>query len=304
MAALGMTVDAVQPTTCAVCHDPHDVGTSSGEPNTATVRIDGDTPMLPAGFQAMGVGRGALCMTCHNSRNGERNDEATEVADDRAPHTASQADVLMGQNAYFVTVGERSKHSLIEDTCAACHMETTPPPPELSYNLSGTNHTFEASGEVCAECHGAVTGGGVIEAAEAVMEELKVAIEQAIIAEIVAQTEAGNSVVLVGAGEDEADVVISDGSTVTAVHFTETHGRSAMDITIGETTYEHIRLGSDTLIQGPGGGEEVTLISSEAGQIIAKAGWNYLLIHGDGSHGIHNPTFALDIVEATLAALE
>ena len=32
--------------------------------------FDGNTPLLPAGFQANGVGRGALCITCHNSRNG------------------------------------------------------------------------------------------------------------------------------------------------------------------------------------------------------------------------------------------
>jgi hypothetical protein len=302
MAAWGMTLNEVQPTTCAVCHDPHDVGKSSGDPNTATVRITGDTPMLPAGFKAVGVGRGALCMTCHNSRNGERNDVATETADDRAPHTASQADVLMGQNAYFVTVGERSKHALIKDTCTGCHMSTTPPPPELSYNLSGTNHAFEAGSEVCAECHGAVTGGGMMDAFGALAHELQAAIEQAIIAEIVAQTEAGNAVVLVGVGEDEADVVISDGSTVTAVHLTETHGRAAMDITIGDVTYEHIRLGSDTAIQGAG--EDVSLVSSEAGQLIAKACWNFFLVEGDGSHGIHNPAFVLEVLEASIAALE
>jgi hypothetical protein len=37
---------------------------------------------------------------------------------------------------------------------------------------------------------------------------------------------------------------------------------------------------------------------------LAKAGWNYFLIHGDGSHGVHNPPFTLDVIKASLAALE
>ncbi len=65
-----------------------------------------------------------------------------------------------------------------------------------------------------------------------------------------------------------------------------------------------MRIGSDTLIQGPGVGEEVTLISSEAGQLIAKAGWNYLPVEGDGSEGVHNPSFVLEVIEAAREALE
>ncbi|GAG56100.1 unnamed protein product [marine sediment metagenome] len=156
---LGLTVDTVETTTCTVCHNPHGQGKGSGEPNTATVRISSSTPMLPAGFKAVGVGRGALCMTCHNSRNGARNDVATTTADDRVPHTAAQADVLMGQNAYFVKVGERGAHSFIADTCTTCHNVLTAPPEDLSYNLAGTNHTFAADMEVCSQCHGAFDGG-------------------------------------------------------------------------------------------------------------------------------------------------
>jgi hypothetical protein len=301
--ALGMDSDTIQSVTCVVCHDPHDVGKSSGEPNTATVRIDGNTPMLPAGFQALGVGRGALCMTCHNSRNGERNDAAQPVADDRAPHTASQADVLMGQNAYFVSVGERSKHSLITDTCSHCHLELSPPPAEYSYNLAGTNHSFEATAKVCTECHGVYDGGTLHDAVSAELEVLKHAIEEAIMAEIVAQTEQGNAVILVGMAEDESDVAITDGSTVTAVELIESHGRAAMDLTVGDVTYEHIRLGSDTAI-GAVGEDAPSLVSSEAGQLIAKACWNFFLIEGDGSHGVHNPAFTFDVIKASLDALK
>jgi len=302
--ALGMTNDKVVSITCAVCHDPHDVGKSSGDPNTATVRIDGDTPMLPAGFRAMGVGNGALCMTCHNTRNGSHNDAVTETADDRAPHTAAQADVLMGQNAFFVAVGERGAHSLISNTCSNCHMSQTPPPADLSYNLGGTNHDFAATDESCSECHGAMDGDGVREATGTMEEELKAAIEQALADEILAQIEQGNTVTLVGMGEGGADVELGEGTAVTAIELSESHGRAAMNITIGETVIEHVRLGSDTLVKGPGGAEVGNLTASEAGQVIAKAAWNFFLIEGDGSHGIHNPTFTLEVLENAIQALE
>jgi hypothetical protein len=236
-------------------------------------------------------------MTCHNSRNGERNDTAYPVADDRAPHVAAQAAVLMGQNAYFVQVGARSPHSYIENTCTTCHMVLSPPPAELSYNLSGTNHTFEPSLEICASCHGEFNGGTLMTSVEAMLEDLKTTIEQAIMDEISAQIAAGNSVTLKGVGAGGADVVITDASTVTAVELEESHGRSAMAITVSGTTYSHIRLASDTAV-GTG-----TLISSDAGQLIAKAAWNYFLLHGDASEGVHNPNFTLNVINATLDAL-
>ena len=68
------TEDEAHPQTCVTCHDPHASGTTSGSDPNATVRISGDTPPLIAGFTATDVGRGAICMTCHNTRRGLRND--------------------------------------------------------------------------------------------------------------------------------------------------------------------------------------------------------------------------------------
>ena len=104
--------------------------------------FDGNTPLLPAGFQANGVGRGALCITCHNSRNGgsgttvglhEDGDPIFGTFTSYAsPHEAAQGDVLMGRNAYFFgsgQIGQRSKHSLLADACVTCHLEKTPADP-------------------------------------------------------------------------------------------------------------------------------------------------------------------------------
>ncbi len=299
------TADSVEPVTCAVCHDTHDVGSITGEPNDVNLRVTGNTAMLPSGFQAMGVGRGALCMTCHNTRNGERNDVAMATQDDRAPHVAAQADVLMGENAYFVTTGARSPHSYIENTCTTCHMVLSPPPAEFSYNLGGTNHTFEPSLEICGDCHGEFDGGTLMEATEGKMEEFKAAIEAALLAEIRTQVDAGNTLTLVGFGEGDTDVDITAASSISHVEFLESHGRQAMDITVDGITYEHIRIISDTMMKNAAGTElEINILSSDRGQIIAKAGWNYFLLHGDASEGVHNPSFTLDVINASLKALK
>jgi hypothetical protein len=303
---MGITAEAAQPVTCAVCHDPHDVGLTSGDPNTAKVRITGDTAMLPAGFQAVGVGRGALCITCHNTRNGARNDALAIPVDvlDQAPHYSAQGDVLMGQNAYFVTVGDRAAHSYLADTCATCHMERTPPPAEFSYNLGGTNHAFKASTKICADCHGAYDGGTLKEATHHRLLELEKALIAAIEKEIAAQTKAGNTVVLVGRGAGGADVVISAASTVKVDALAHTGGRQAMKITVNGTTYADVRLSGHTAVKGAGGITTGTLLTSAAGQLIAKAGWNYYLLEDDASMGIHNPSFTNEVINASLNALK
>jgi len=302
--AITWTADTVEPVTCAVCHDSHNVGTTSGEPNDVVLRVSGDTAMLPAGFQATAVGNGALCMTCHNTRNGAHNDSVAGIIDDRAPHTAAQADVLMGENAYFVDVGARAAHSYIEDSCTKCHMVLTPPPAEFSYNLGGTNHSFEASTEICADCHGAYDGGSLTEAIAHKLEELKETIEEAIITEITAQTDAGNVVVLVGLGANGTDVKITDGNDIEHLELLESHGRSAMEITINGVVYD-ARLASDTKLTTAAGTDlKANLLSSAQGQNIAKACWNFFLIEGDGSHGIHNPDFTLEVLNAAIAALK
>jgi hypothetical protein len=37
---------------------------------------------------------------------------------------------------------------------------------------------------------------------------------------------------------------------------------------------------------------------------IVKAGWNYFLVHGDSSEGIHNPSFENAVIDASISALK
>ncbi len=294
------TPDEAHPQTCATCHDPHNPGTTTGVGTNSTARIYGNTPPLIAGFTVYGAGNGAICMTCHNSRRGLRNDStfaATKAAGDvaRAPHGSAQADVLMGENAYLMNVGIRGSHSFVVDTCVNCHMELTPPPDVLSYNQGGTNHTFAASDEICANCHGAAFDPeGVRSAFEANLDALQALVEDAIFDLIADLIAAGNTIDLNGMG------TITDAADIVDIEFGEARGRQAITVTLVGVPdpIGPLRM-TDVDVLGPDAGE----LYDTADDRLPKAGWNYNLVHNDGSHGFHNPDFALQVLDAGIDAL-
>jgi hypothetical protein len=292
------TADETHPQTCVTCHDPHNAGTTSGDNTNAPVRVQGDTPLLIAGFQAFGVGKGAMCMTCHNTRRGLRNDStwATTTDKDRGPHGGVQADLLMGQNAYFVPVGNRGVHSFISDTCVNCHMKKTPPPADLAYNAGGSNHTFFAEKGVCIECH---TGGepntaGVQAAVGGPLNALEASIAdyyKGLISDLIA---AGNQIDLDG------DAVITNPAQILAIHISESRGRQAFAFDLASGTLGPYVLSAIDVIVGPNAG---TTLIDHTDDTVLKAGWNYLLVHTDRSGGVHNPAFSSQVLEAAIAAI-
>lgn len=293
------TAKDVHPVTCQACHDPHAVGTTSGGSTTnATVRISGDTPMLMAGFKATGVGRGAICLTCHNSRRGLRNDGNFTTADaSRAPHVGTQADILMGQNLYFTQVGKRSYHSMIEDSCVTCHMESTPPPADLSYQLGGTNHTFFASNTICSKCHSNISTADVQHVVEGKIETLKAEIERAIKETLQAQLQAGKTIKLGTAATAPTLTLASD---VVSVAFSDASGRQAIAVTRADgTTVPAVGLNSVKVVSPSGTSAEFYAVADPN---IAKAGWNLLTVETDGSKGVHNPGFVNSALDVALFA--
>jgi len=314
--ALGLTQDQAQPQTCTVCHDPHDEGTTTSKENNAKVRITGNTSMLPSGYQAVGVGRGAICITCHNTRNGLHNDKVGNPPSYSAPHVAAQGDILMGENAYFVTTGQRSKHALIEDTCTKCHLVATPPPAEFSYQLGGTNHAFKATMEACSDCHGKFKGEGVQALTEAKLEELGHKMASYLLSKLPStfmlkdytpHTYQGKSFDLL------SNVIEVNKANIASIEPTEPHGqqgflvkfKSPVSVTYAPANQAphtmslsevEVQLGSITT-----DGTKALIATSDP---LVRAGWNYFLVHGDGSKGVHNPTFAVDVLQASINALK
>jgi hypothetical protein len=290
------TKDEIQPQTCPTCHDPHAEGTTSGNPSNATVRVSGDTPPLLAGFTATDVGRGAICMTCHNSRRGLMNDNTFNPATAAgAPHVGTQTDMLMGQNLFFVQVGTRSFHSRVQDTCVACHMEKSPPPAALSNNLGGTNHTFYASNQICSSCHAIVTAADVQPIVEAKVATLKSAIEGAIIDAMKAQIALGKSIDLGGLK------TVTVAGDLAAADFADSHGQQAITITFADgSTVGPVAMGSINVVPVSG---TPAAFYTVVDPVIPKAGWNYLTIETDGSKGVHNPSFIKEALDLSIQAL-
>jgi hypothetical protein len=291
------TTEDVHPQTCATCHDPHDVGTTSSDANTnAKVRVSGNTPALMAGFTATNVGSGAVCMTCHNGRRGLR-DDAHYVASDasRAPHEGPQADIIMGQNLFFAKVGTRGNHSKIQDSCVTCHMESTNPPSALALQNAdgtfvGTNHTFYASPTICAKCHSAITLEGVQGPVQAKMDSLKAQLETAIRNVMQTQIRAGNAIDLNGVK------TIRNASDIASVEFISSHGRQGVNVTLSDASkVTDLSLATVKVVRPAGPAVELYAVADPA---IPKAGWNYFMVLSDKSKGAHNPAFvnsALDI---------
>ena len=159
--ALGLTPSEVEPQTCQACHEPHG---ATGMP--FQLRVYDTLPSgLPDGQGPIsGVGAGATCMACHNTRNGETDDStastlsSTAAMGSRGPHLPPQTDNLFGVNAYFMPASVPSPHLAIKDTCVGCHYAI----PNAAEAAAGqtTNHSFIADLSICSTCHGSTSVNG------------------------------------------------------------------------------------------------------------------------------------------------
>ena len=279
-----LTTDNVQPQTCVTCHDPHNPGDVSGAHGTGIVRLNGNTPMLPSGFAAVGVGKGAVCFACHAGRRGETTDDSGNVVyglhEDGnqyfgvltsygTAHHGPQGSVLMGRNAYFVQ-GVRGAHSNIENTCVNCHMDQIPGPAEFSNSAAQTNHTFKADLSICANCHGAgFNGQGVADSVDAETAVLSDAITSAVL--------------------KLNTLTLADGQTAT-LHSGHSGNYVEIDDASGVQVGNNVNLPALASTDAP----------DAPGQILAKALWNLSLVENDLSHGVHNPSFVHQVLNASI----
>ena len=285
-------IDEVHPLTCVTCHDPHAVGTTTDKGTDAPMRVSDRTGMLPAGFKAVGVGKGAICITCHNSRRGLRNDNVpyTSAIAGSLPHHSVQGDVLLGQNAYFVKAGVRGRHAVIEDTCVSCHMNKTKPPATLSNNFGGTNHTFLASTSICNECHTNVEGENLATGFEDMLLTLEGAIGDRIAQVMRDQIAAGNTIKV-------------GNTTVTSLAEVDIVAGRAQQVIVTLTNGKKLpatNLTSVNVVEKDGTTAAFLAVS---GYDVPKAFWNWALLTYDASKGAHNPSWTLDVISESLSAM-
>jgi len=274
LAALGLTKFSVRPQTCTTCHN-----------DDYSLRVRGDTAMLPAGFQARQVGAGALCMTCHNTRNGAIAWNTPDPRRFTAPHVAAQADVIMGKNVFFVNYGENfvSPHAaFIGDSCATCHVKLS------------TSHAFKAQKTVRASCHGQAFKAEFVQVPmEGLIEELAHAISNRAMA-------SKARIATIGSWNPQTDQTQANfavnAAEITAFEPTEIHGQMGFTLKLAGGRELHTQLGNIKDASG-----NAVFPTSDP---IVRAAWNYFLFHSDGSKGVHNPRFTRTVILATLDALK
>jgi hypothetical protein len=241
------------PTTCAVCHDPHD-HTNPGQLRNASVT----DVVLPDGTVVPEAGAGRLCMSCHNGRRSSEDieEQLNEGSDHFGPHHSCQGDMLAGTGAYELVAPDfpftSSRHLAVRDGCVHCH--THAHEGEETY----TGHGFLPTVEACQECHGVLTsfeqilakedfdGNMQIEGVQLEIDGLLTILEQAII--------------------DASD------------------------------TPEH----RDALIADFEGAVGDTLISTREQR---EAAYNYFFVDFDSSRGVHNTTYAIQLLQQSTLAI-
>lgn len=272
---IGLTKFSVRAITCNTCHTAD-----------FKLRVTRSTAVLPSGFRAIGVGEGAQCMTCHNTRNGAITWNTNDPGRWTAPHVAAQADAIMGKNAFFVQPSDAniSPHAtFVGDSCATCHVR-----------FSKVSHTFKASKDVCSRCHGAdMTAGRVQEGIETLLHEVESAIADKVMA-------ARGRIAAIRAWDPKTDKYTDnfrvDPAQISSVNLSEIHGQIGLQFNLVTGGKWYSQIGS--VVDSAGKPVFAT------GNIVVRSAWNYFLIHGDGSEGVHNPKFSRTVLLATLDALK
>ncbi len=305
---LGLTAANVDNPGCATCHEPHD----------ASLRLEGSTPVLPSGFAVAQAGKGALCMTCHNTRNG-LHDATHPPTSTSAPHTPSQTDVFAGKNAYFVSTDfALSRHAAAQDTCATCHVTILPTglsilPP--NYQIPGTNHTFKVNSTICRSCHSPNVTGEALQAevadglAQIVRSAGRVLMDTYMRPYV-------NPGFQVTAYDQASDRYSNAAVTITALPDTSSSVSFALEIHGQESACLTLPAAIEVTWTGDPGPSLITDLCFQINSlklngtqiipndsVLTKSLWNYYLLKGDGSLGIHNPTFVYQILTNTQAAL-
>jgi len=245
-----------------------------------------------------------------------------------APHQADQSDVFFGRNAYFMggQLPMISRHAAVEDTCVGCHMKLNPKT-FLSHGApAAKTHLFRIEeadfGTFCANCHSsAVNGEGIQGQVEAQLASLAGKLGAAAKTKINA---IASGTIKVRAYDEAADQYSSSSSSnsnvtidvvanpVTSVGIEEGHGQIELVLTL--TNAISIQF-VDSSGNPSGAPKTMTRFGVQLGSLkdnastvvyaltgnFVRAGWNYFLVHGDGTEGIHNPSFVFGVLAATMA---
>lgn len=282
LTSLGLTSKDAKPITCTTCHDKE-----------GDLRIVNNVSMLPSGFGVTAVGTGALCMSCHNTRNGRIDWAAADKKSYGGPHHSSQADIIMGKNVFFVNDTSESTTSphaaFTGDSCTTCHM-----------SLSEEPHTYEVPKNVCSNCHGAeYKAASVQRPTRQLLDSVRVAVQAKVLARA--------AEIKVVQAYDTAKSTYTE----KPIDGSEIKGVTAIDTASGQISLTFKMANGDEIITRIADIRKAKLADGKPGDQVfttadpmVRAAYNYLMVKFDGSNGVHNPSFTREVLLASAAALK
>lgn len=250
--------------TCATCHATDD------PTNMLRLQLTGDVT-LPAYGDVIHAGVSASCMSCHNARR--VNPEKYIITNNRGAHEGPQADMLAGKSgiSYGKTLESSSHFIAVEKKCVGCHMADTPAKGKPGYNTVG-DHTLNM-----------VSDNGTPDDPKDDVDNVAVC----------QKCHTGVTTFDFPAKDD------FDGNGKVEGVQTEVKGLLAL---IAAELPKDPATGNISLPSG-----DITLLPTTEEQNKAKnlrmANYNYTLVNNDGSYGIHNFRYAVDLLRTTYKQL-
>ena len=260
--------------TCAACHDPHSAT------NIHQLRAT-DVYTLPEGTIVTDVGKGALCMTCHHSRNGSATNNVAKYRLNQAtwagglgfgPHDSTAGDMVEGVNAitYGKVIPSGSHSAVIPDVCVGCHMQpvaTTHPAfgkagghtYSMTYDVvnAGVTNTVDLV-DTCVKCHGPIEGFNF-------------------------------------ARKDYDGDGVIDGVQTEVQHLLDKLSRL-----LPNSTY---RADGNYVADGLVKAIDRNTVKTNWPTKFLNGAWNHMFVNVEGSKGVHNAPYAVGVLKASLADL-
>lgn len=255
---------AMSPIGCATCHDPHQATypfEADGQVKSLQLRIQGEVSM-PNGV-TVDAEVSAVCVTCHaNKRDLAYKADYLAGNKVRGTHDNSQADVFYGAGAFEFgdkAYGNSAHKSVATEGCVTCHMAPTP-----GYSPVKANINTNAPGYNKLGGHSwTMEAGGVQNAANAC-----------------SSCHSGlNDYNRTARGDYDGDGSVE----------------GVQDEVKGLLTLVAEKLPKDA----DGAILSSTINKTNTNEVQRKALWNYWLINNDGSDGIHNTRYAVEVLQET-----
>lgn len=258
---------------CFSCHAPHETGDFSlrkADPVTLVTDVTVD------------VGKGNLCINCHQARRGPEGNvietAAADVSGHFGPHYGTQSNLFVGSGAYeFPGMAyTNSEHRIeVEDSCVDCHMAL----PEGRYRSTPAlgGHSFfiaekEHNGDVTlstASCEGCHAG----------IKQVR-----------------GTGFFNVPAGDDY------DGDGTVEPAQAEVKGLLALMVNDEGTGI--LQSGTNPMFDAAGDWNAIRDPEVIRSQDEMAALFNYKFFKSDRSYGVHNMTYAVQVLMDTIGAMD